>query len=143
MPNREVVKEYATKEIAVIWIPKKCIHSEICVKTLPKVYKPSEKPWIVPDNASMKELKSQIDKCPSGALEYRLLNEVSKETKSNIMEKKIEVLKNGPLMVHGTQEITHCDGRIEIKEKAAYCRCGASANKPFCDGKHRSAGFEG
>ena len=144
MADREIIKEYATKEIAVIWRPKKCIHSEMCVKTLPKVYKPSEKPWIVPENASIKELKSQIDRCPSGALGYRLVNEESQENKSNSMEKKIEVLKNGPLMVHGTQEITHSDGRKETKEKAAaYCRCGASENKPFCDGKHRSIGFEG
>ena len=144
MSEREIIKEYSSEEITVIWKPKKCIHSEICVKTLPEVYKPKEKRWIVPDNASMEALQSQIDKCPSGALEYRLKNEQSQENKSNNMEQKIEVLANGPLMVHGTLEITHADGRKEIKEKAAaFCRCGASENKPFCDGKHRSVGFKG
>lgn len=144
MSEREIIKEYSSEEITVIWKPKKCIHSEICVKTLPEVYKPKEKRWIVPDNASMEALQSQIDKCPSGALEYRLKNEQSQENKSNNMEQKIDVLANGPLMVHGTLEITHADGRKEIKEKAAaFCRCGASENKPFCDGKHRSVGFKG
>ncbi len=144
MSEREIIKEYSTEEITVIWKPKKCIHSEVCVKTLPEVYKPAEKPWIVPENASIEALKSQIDRCPSGALEYRLKNEETQENISKNMEQKIEVLTNGPLMVHGTLEITHADGRKEIKEKAAaFCRCGASENKPFCDGKHRSIGFKG
>ncbi len=59
------------------------------------------------------------------------------------MSQKVEVTPNGPLMVHGEIEIKMVDGSTESKKRAtAFCRCGASDNKPFCDGSHRDAGFE-
>ena len=39
-------KKYSNGEVTILWQPAKCIHSGICVKTLPKVYNPKEKPWI-------------------------------------------------------------------------------------------------
>ena len=63
-------KNYSNGEITVIWQPKKCQHAGVCVKTLPKVYNPKAKPWITVENATTEELKSQINKCPSGALSY-------------------------------------------------------------------------
>lgn len=63
--------EYATGEITVIWQPKKCIHAGICVKTLPKVYNPKERPWMKAENATAEELRNQINLCPSGALSYK------------------------------------------------------------------------
>ncbi len=62
--------EYSNKDITIVWQPKLCQHSAVCVKTLPNVYKPDEKPWISIENASTQELKNQINKCPSGALIY-------------------------------------------------------------------------
>lgn len=50
---------------------KNCIHSGICVKTLPGVYNPKDKPWIKPENAQTQELISQVAKCPSGALSIK------------------------------------------------------------------------
>lgn len=64
-------KEYSNGEIAIVWTPEKCIHSGICVKTLPKVYNPKEKPWIKLENASPEELINQVAKCPSGALSIK------------------------------------------------------------------------
>jgi uncharacterized Fe-S cluster protein YjdI len=66
-----VRKEYSNNEIAIIWDPGKCQHSGICVKSLPKVYKPNEKPWINQNNATTEQLIEQISNCPSGALSYR------------------------------------------------------------------------
>lgn len=68
-------KTYTNGELTVIWKAEKCIHSGICARTLPNVYKPKERPWITPENASTQELKDQIDRCPSGALSYRMNNE--------------------------------------------------------------------
>jgi len=63
-------KEYSNGEITVVWKPELCAHAGICVKTLPNVYKPKEKPWIQIENASSDELKSQVSQCPSGALSF-------------------------------------------------------------------------
>lgn len=140
--KNNIVKKYANEEITVIWKPSLCIHAAECVKRLPEVYNPQAKPWIKIENASTSQLKSQIDKCPSGALSYQT-NNINKD---KIMESKIKVnvLENGPLLVEGTIEITKPDGTVESKEKTtAFCRCGASVNKPYCDGQHRKINFTG
>lgn len=55
---------------------------------------------------------------------------------------KIVERENGPLVVSGVTEMSGPDGPIEVKEVMALCRCGASRNKPFCDGSHNDTGFE-
>lgn len=72
--KKEIVKKYSNGELTVVWKPNKCIHAGECVKALPQVYNPKEKPWIKAENASTEELKAQINKCPSGALSY-LMND--------------------------------------------------------------------
>jgi len=57
---------------------------------------------------------------------------------------KIVVVKNGPFMVHGVDDmVDHRDRPLETKQVMALCRCGASSNKPFCDGNHAKEGFTG
>lgn len=65
--------EYSNEEITILWKPSLCKHKGICVKTLPQVYNPRERPWIKMDNATTEQLIEQIKKCPSGALSYKLL----------------------------------------------------------------------
>ncbi|AHF14207.1 (4Fe-4S)-binding protein [Niabella soli] len=65
------IKEYSNGEIVIIWKSDLCIHSGICVKTLPDVYHPKDSPWITPQNATTEALKAQIAQCPSGALSWR------------------------------------------------------------------------
>lgn len=64
-------KEYSNGEITIVWQHKLCIHSGVCVKTLPKVYNPKEHPWIKPENATTQEIIDQVAKCPSGALSIK------------------------------------------------------------------------
>ena len=66
----KIIKEYSKENMTIVWKPELCIHAGICVKSLPNVYKPAEKPWIKVENASDDKLKSQINACPSGALTY-------------------------------------------------------------------------
>jgi CDGSH-type Zn-finger protein len=55
----------------------------------------------------------------------------------------VEPLSNGPLLVHGTLKVTLKDGTTEVKTRTtAFCRCGASGNKPYCDGSHAKIGFK-
>lgn len=63
-------KKYTNGEITINWQPKLCKHAAVCVSTLPKVYNPNGSPWITIENATTEELKSQINKCPSGALSF-------------------------------------------------------------------------
>ncbi len=60
-------------------------------------------------------------------------------------EVQISVRENGPFLVSGPIELTDGNGSafdLGDKETIALCRCGASANRPFCDGAHRDCGFE-
>jgi uncharacterized Fe-S cluster protein YjdI len=142
MEKKSIKKEYSNGELTVVWEPAKCIHSEVCVHTLPKVYDPKAKPWINVDNATTEELKAQIKQCPSGALSYYMNGEENQEAES--METKVEVLANGPLRVYGTLKVTDTSGKTETKYKTtAFCRCGQSNNKPYCDGSHVKADFRG
>ena len=64
-------KEYSNGEITILWKPKLCIHSGVCVRSLPKVYHPKEKPWIKMEHATSEELIKQVANCPSGALSIK------------------------------------------------------------------------
>ena len=65
-------REYSNGEVTVIWRPDLCTYSGICVKMLPNVYQPNERPWVKVENASTQELIEQVAKCPSEALSYKL-----------------------------------------------------------------------
>ena len=64
----EVKKEYTNGELTIVWQSKLCIHAAECVKGLPGVFKPNEKPWINIKAASTEKLAEQVKHCPSGAL---------------------------------------------------------------------------
>lgn len=55
---------------------------------------------------------------------------------------KIKVAPNGPYLIEGNIELTLIDGTVVEKNKMALCRCGASKNKPYCDGTHVKVGFK-
>jgi CDGSH-type Zn-finger protein len=51
---------------------------------------------------------------------------------------------DGPLLVTGGVRVVDAQGNVLHEgERAALCRCGGSKNKPFCDGTHRTNGFQG
>ncbi len=57
---------------------------------------------------------------------------------------KITVRPNGPLRVEGHIVLTDADGKtwdLTGKPAISLCRCGASENRPFCDGSHKKMGF--
>jgi CDGSH-type Zn-finger protein len=58
---------------------------------------------------------------------------------------KIIVRPNGPLRVEGPIQLVDADGRewdLTGKPAISLCRCGHSQNRPFCDGSHKTAGFQ-
>ena len=146
----ETNREYTNGEITVYWKPKECIHATTCFRELRAVFDPGKRPWINMKAASTDEIIKIVDLCPTNALTYkRNLVEVAKEN----MEKKIEnesskpigevrIMRDGPLVVRGEFKIVDANGKEMNKMKiASFCRCGKSANMPFCDGMHRKIGW--
>src|SRR5437764_9584641 len=64
-------REYATEEIVVEWEPRLCFHSQNCVRSLPKVFDESRRPWVAVDAATADEVEAAVALCPSGALRTR------------------------------------------------------------------------
>ncbi len=134
-------KEYSNGEVVVIWQPDKCIHSAKCFIGLPQVFDPKARPWVNAAGAGTEEIIRQVRICPSGALSYRMeasVTPVAEAPSAAAPATVIEILDRGPLLVSGSCILKRPDGTVEeINGSAALCRCGHSANKPFCDGSHR------
>ena len=60
---------------------------------------------------------------------------------SETKKPEITPAENGPYLVNNLTNLANQKGAVTTKENMALCRCGGSANKPFCDGTHKSNGF--
>ncbi len=140
--DRDITKKYSNNDITVVWKPKVCIHSAICFKGLPTVFNPKKRPWIEIESDSSEKIMAQIDKCPSGALSYYRNSDEGLQEET--VKTQMEILQNGPIIVYGTIEVKDKDGNKTLKNNTtAFCRCGHSQNKPFCDGSHVHKEFKG
>jgi uncharacterized Fe-S cluster protein YjdI len=137
--------KYSNNELTVIWKPNLCIHSKICWTNLRQVFDPTKRPWITMDGADTATIIEQVRQCPSGALSYETTADVLATNKAEAAQLfAIEIKQNGPILIKTACHITHSNGTIETKNgTTALCRCGASNNKPYCDGTHNKIGFEG
>lgn len=140
---KDITKKYTNGEVTIVWQPAKCIHSMNCFKGLGNVFDPKNRPWVNAEGAGTTDIVDQIKKCPSGALSY-LMNNKEEKTESVQSETIIELAQDGPLMVYGNLTITTAEGKsLKKNNVTAFCRCGASGNKPFCDGSHKKVDFRG
>ena len=64
------VFKYSNGEVTIVWQPELCIHSGRCVRGLPEVFKPKEKPWITPEGSTTEKIIAQVKKCLSEKLNY-------------------------------------------------------------------------
>jgi uncharacterized Fe-S cluster protein YjdI len=138
MDPKNLTKEYTNGEVTVVWKPGLCIHSTICWKEatgLPFVFDPRKRPWVTIDGAPTEKIVAQVEKCPSGALKYYYNNK--QETEQAGTETRIDVQRNGPLLVYGNLLVKDQNGKeTKMQKVTAFCRCGLSGRKPFCDGSH-------
>lgn len=65
-----MIKHYTNGDITVVWKPNVCIHSGICARGLPTVFRPRTTPWIDLTPADSATIAAQVDRCPSGALTW-------------------------------------------------------------------------
>jgi len=115
-----------------------CSHAGYCTGGLPEVFNMDQEPWINPDGAKPETIKETIEKCPSGALAY----EIDGLRYQGFADKPVlKIAQNGPNVFEGIIEFK---GEADPPQKghAALCRCGASKNKPRCDGTHHEIGFK-
>lgn len=150
--DKEIVKQYTNGELTIVWKPAACIHSKNCwnaVTGMPQVFDPRKRPWIeMAGGPSSAEIAEQVRKCPSGALSSFYNNATAADSNpappANTGSIRIRVLPNGPLLVQGQCEVEDAEGNAVLKtDGTAFCRCGFSANKPYCDGSHHAKGFVG
>ena len=98
--------------------------------------------------SNTEKIIEQVRKCPSGALHYFMNMDAGTGQPEIISEAteiiNIQIKPNGPILINTDCHITHSNGTTVIKKGAtALCRCGASANKPYCDGTHKTIDFKG
>jgi uncharacterized Fe-S cluster protein YjdI/CDGSH-type Zn-finger protein len=141
MPRAKgLTKEYPSSGITVIWDPTRCIHTGRCLRALPAVFDLNRHPWVNVASAQPDEIAAVIRMCPTDALRYRPGPELGAEQPQT--PTTIEPRPNGPLFVRGLIQIVNQRGEVVGEEtRVALCRCGASANKPFCDNSHLRINF--
>jgi uncharacterized Fe-S cluster protein YjdI len=162
-PDRtHVHRDYAADGIVVHWDSARCIHSARCLEALPEVFDPRRRPWVQVDRADADAVAAAVDRCPSRALTYTRLDggpeganavpaaaggepgdDVAVPPPSGEGTPVVIVLRpDGPLVVEGPVRIELSRGEVlQVTDQAFLCRCGGSANKPFCDGTHKRIGF--
>ena len=141
---KDITKKYTNGEVTVVWKPSECIHSGLCFRGLGEVFDPRKRPWVTIGGAATDKIVEQVKKCPSGALSYFLNRNADENAVMVEAETIVETVQNGPLLVYGNVNVKDHLGAITKKNNVtAFCRCGASTNKPYCDGSHKRVNFVG
>lgn len=114
-----------------------CAHASFCATKATNAWKMMKE---TDDTAVRSQAMAMIERCPSGAITY----EVEGERNEPDLPRQVNVVEDGPLFVSGGIPVERADGaRLQTRKRMALCRCGASENKPLCDGSHSEVGFEG
>ncbi|MBC8024844.1 MAG: CDGSH iron-sulfur domain-containing protein, partial [Steroidobacteraceae bacterium] len=125
------------RDLTLIYEGKKCIHSRFCVTWGPKVFIANVKgPWINPDAMPTDALTEIAHVCVSGAIRYQRKDGQPDEQAPPV--NLISVREGGPYAIKADIRL---DGAPAGNFRYTLCRCGASKNKPFCDGSHHDANF--
>src|SRR5262245_3538855 len=125
------------RDLTLIYEGKKCIHSRFCVTWGPKVFIANvQGPWINPDNMSTDALAEIAHVCVSGAIRYKRKDGKPDEAVPPV--NLLSVRENGPYAIRADIRL---DGAPAVSYRLTLCRCGASKNKPFCDGSHNEVKF--
>lgn len=125
---------------------KACMHSRFCVMGAPNTFLGNvDGPWLYPDDSSPDVLYAIARQCASGAIRVH-----RKDGGQDVQTPPVNVLRvmeNGPLCFHADLDIHNPEGSLAAESEnegmnRALCRCGASKNKPYCDGSHHEIHFE-
>jgi CDGSH-type Zn-finger protein len=112
---------------------------------------PNGKVWYQVTHTDDPEIRSmflrQVHLCPAGRLVA--FNKAAGTTIEEDLPVSIGLIEDpvadcsGPIWLRGGISLTSADGfQYEVRNRVTICRCGASRNKPFCDGSHASINFK-
>ena len=131
---------YVGKQITIHDNRAACAHVGYCTDELARCFRHKENPWIHPDAEDVAKIVNIIKKCPSGALSYSIDNLKHVHFSD---QPAIRLIADGPLAVSGNVELLEQSFSHGVStEHYTLCRCGASKNKPFCDGSHWDIDFK-
>ena len=139
-PAKDKRKAYKGRRVTILDNRSICSHAAFCTDELKSVFRHHDDPWIDPDGAEVEKIVEIVRKCPSGALSYAIDGVEAAPPERAPM---ITVTDNGPYAITGGVEVVVGVRRGEGASTEHYtlCRCGASKNKPFCDGSHWTVEF--
>jgi CDGSH-type Zn-finger protein/uncharacterized Fe-S cluster protein YjdI len=138
--SKSLIETEEGQTVAIRFESKRCIHARFCVLQAPEVFKANTPgKWIYPDAMPANALIAVAENCPSGAIQYetKLADGGFASTESAPLVNTLQIRENGPYAIRAPIELA---GKA-IGHRVTLCRCGASTNKPFCDGSHANAGF--
>jgi CDGSH-type Zn-finger protein/uncharacterized Fe-S cluster protein YjdI len=130
------IEEAIGEAVIIHFQGKRCIHARFCVLQAPTVFQANTPgTWIYPNTMDAERLIAVAENCPSGAITYQRRDGQLGETPPPV--NALRIRENGAYAVHANIDLAGQG----ILTRATLCRCGASKNKPFCDGSHNDAHF--
>jgi CDGSH-type Zn-finger protein/uncharacterized Fe-S cluster protein YjdI len=135
-PSPDEIEVVASDRIEIRFRARRCIHARFCVTWAPKVFLANvQGPWIHPEAMPVERLVEVAHACPSGAIQYTRRDGEPDESAPPV--NLVATREGGPYAFRG--ELTISGERAGFR--VTLCRCGASKNKPYCDGSHHEVGF--
>lgn len=132
---------YPGEQAEIHWDGRLCIHYGDCGRAEGELFVGGRQPWCQPDLAGDDEIKDVITRCPTGALTVVFKGETWNEAPA--ITNSLAVSQDGPFYISGDISLQGLPDDISAKHvRIALCRCGLSANKPFCDNSHVEGGFK-
>lgn len=137
-PSSSRQTDYPGSDITVKDDRSICMHAGFCSNEISNV-------WQMTQESSDTQVRAQIiamvERCPSGALSYALAPDGP--IVESDLPKEIALTPDGALWASGGIPIERADGQpFEVRNRVTLCRCGASKNKPLCDGTHSDVEFK-
>jgi len=132
----ERTKTIGGGEIALVDDRGLCVHAGFCTNKITNVWKLAAREDL--DGTDATQLAAMAQHCPSGALSIK----VGGGDLEPALPTEVVLMPDGPLWVTGGVTVERSDGQaLENRNRVTLCRCGASKNKPLCDGTHSETGF--
>ena len=139
-PALDKLENYQGKKITLHDNRSICAHAGYCTEALPSVFRQHDEPFVNAEAASWQEIMDVVDKCPSGALSYSIEDD---DPTPVALDASVFIAPNGPYVIKGQAELIEISrGEGASPKSTTLCRCGASKNKPFCDGSHWQIEFK-